>query len=72
MASLDDNSTHITGLNGVLENGTVEPTEENNGLVGLPGSGQVFYNTQKNHVEIHTGSSSWVKRAFTTTSTSTS
>ena len=64
--------THITGLNGVLENGSVEPTEANNGLVGLPGSGQVFYNTVKNHVEVHTGSSSWKKRAMTTTSTSTS
>jgi len=69
MSNLKDQYTHVSQLKGTLEELAEPPTDE--GVAGLDGSGQMYYDTTVPAVSIHSGDNVWKAVGLTTTSTST-
>lgn len=70
MSDLKDNKTHTSNFAGRIEEASTPPTDE--GVAGLSGKGQQYYDTTDDSIGIHTGSNVWKSIVLTTTSTSTS
>ena len=69
MSDLKDTKTHTSDFKGKLEEFSVPPTDE--GVAGLSGKGQMYYDDTIPAVGIHSGSNAWRSVGLTTTSTST-
>lgn len=70
MSNLKDTKTHTSRFAGRVGERTTPPTDT--GVSGLPGKGQVYYDTDDDSMAFHTGTNVWRSTALTSTSTSTS
>lgn len=69
MSKITDHYTHTSKFKGKIEESETPPTDE--GVAGLSGKGQQYYDTTDDSIGIHTGDDNWKSVQLTTTSTST-